>query len=50
MRLSMNLSYAGGFKETVQQIVDLEHAGLDVVWVAEAYSFDAISLMGYSAV
>ncbi len=49
MRLSMNLSYAGGFKETVQQIVDLEHAGLDVVWVAEAYSFDAISQMGYLA-
>ena len=49
MRLSMNLSYAGGFKETVQQVVDLEQAGLDVVWVAEAYSFDAISQMGYLA-
>jgi len=49
MRLSMNLSYAGGFKETVQQVADLERAGLDVVWVAEAYSFDAISQMGYLA-
>jgi F420-dependent oxidoreductase-like protein len=49
MRLSMQLSYAGGFKESVQQIVDLEHAGLDVVWVAEAYSFDAVSQMGYLA-
>src|SRR4051794_20771721 len=49
MRLSMNMSYAGGFKETVQQIVDLEQAGLDIVWVAEAYSFDAISQMGYLA-
>lgn len=49
MRLSMNLSYAGGFKESVQQIVDLEQAGLDIVWVAEAYSFDAISQMGYLA-
>ena len=27
----------------------MERAGLDVVWVAEAYSFDAVSLMGYLA-
>jgi F420-dependent oxidoreductase-like protein len=45
----MALSYAGGFKETAQRIVDLEQAGLDVVWVAEAYSFDAVSQMGYLA-
>src|SRR5262245_1847490 len=49
MRLSMQLSYAGGFKESVQKVVDLEKAGLDIVWVAEAYSFDAISQMGYLA-
>src|SRR3954451_6334029 len=49
MRLSMNMSYAGGFKESVQQVADMERAGLDVVWVAEAYSFDAISQMGYLA-
>jgi F420-dependent oxidoreductase-like protein len=49
MRLSMSLSYAGGFKEGVQKVVDLEKAGLDIVWVAEAYSFDAISQMGYLA-
>ena len=49
MRLSMQLSYAGGFKESVQQVVDLEQAGLDIVWVAEAYSFDAVSQMGYLA-
>ena len=49
MRLSMQLSYAGGFKDSVQQVADLERAGLDIVWVAEAYSFDAISQMGYLA-
>ena len=49
MKLSMKLSYAGGFKEAAKQVVDLEKAGLDVVWVAEAYSFDAISQMGYLA-
>ena len=49
MKLSMSLSYAGGFKEAAKQVVDLEKAGLDVVWVAEAYTFDAISQMGYLA-
>jgi F420-dependent oxidoreductase-like protein len=49
MKLSMPLSYAGGFKESAQQAVALENAGLDTVWVAEAYGFDAVSLMGYLA-
>ena len=49
MRLSMQLSYAGGFKEAVDQVADLERAGLDMVWVAEAYGYDAPSLMGYLA-
>ena len=43
------LGYAGGFKESVQRVVELEKAGLDQVWVAEAYSFDAISQVGYLA-
>ena len=49
MRLSMQLSYAGGFKEAVDQVASLEKAGLDMVWVAEAYGYDAPSLMGYLA-
>lgn len=49
MRISMLLSYAGGFKEAVEEIGELEQAGLDVVWVPEAYSFDAPSAMGYLA-
>ncbi len=49
MRISSLLSYAGGFKETVEEIKALEQAGLDVVWVPEAYSFDAPSAMGYLA-
>ena len=49
MKLSTQLSYAGGFKEAVDQVVELEKAGLDMVWVAEAYSFDAVSSMGYLA-
>ena len=49
MKLSMNINYSGGFHEAVQRVVDLEKAGLDVVWIAEAYSFDAISQVGYLA-
>lgn len=49
MKLSMALSYAGGFKETANQVADLEKAGLDIIWVAEAYTFDAVSQMGYLA-
>ena len=49
MKLSMALGYAGGFKESAQQAVALENAGIDTVWVAEAYGFDGVSLMGYLA-
>ena len=45
----MMVNYSGGFKESVDQIVELEKAGLDLVWVPEAYSFDAISQVGYLA-
>jgi len=49
MKLGMPLSYAGGFKEAARQTADLESAGLDMVWVAEAYGFDGVSFMGYLA-
>ncbi len=45
----MPLSYAGGFAESARQTAALEKVGLDVVWVAEAYGYDAPSLMGYLA-
>lgn len=43
------LSYAGGFEEAVDEVARLENEGLDTVWVAEAWGFDAVSLMGYLA-
>jgi F420-dependent oxidoreductase-like protein len=49
MRIGMQLNYAGGFKETVDELADYEKAGLDIVFVPEAYSFDAVSQMGYIA-
>ncbi|WP_084956682.1 LLM class F420-dependent oxidoreductase [Thermoactinospora rubra] len=49
MRIGMALSYSGGFKEAVAELADYEKAGLDIVFVAEAYSFDAVSQLGYIA-
>jgi F420-dependent oxidoreductase-like protein len=49
MRVGMSLSYAGGFTETVRELADFERAGLDIVFVPEAYSFDAVSQLGFIA-
>src|ERR1700720_2705081 len=49
MRLGMMLNYAGGFAETVVELADYEQAGLDIVFVPEAYSYDAVSQLGYIA-
>jgi F420-dependent oxidoreductase-like protein len=49
MQISMQLSYSGGFKEAADTVAGLEKAGLDLVWIAEAYGFDGPSLMGYLA-
>src|SRR4051794_41813927 len=45
----MQIDYAGGYEASAAGVVELEAAGLDIVWVAEAYSFDAVSSMGYLA-
>ena len=49
MRVGMMLNYAGGFKETMAELADFEAAGLDIVFVPEAYSYDAVSQLGYIA-
>ncbi|HVB46588.1 MAG TPA: LLM class F420-dependent oxidoreductase [Streptosporangiaceae bacterium] len=49
MRIGMSLNYAGGFAETVAELADYEKAGLDIVFVPEAYSYDAVSQLGYVA-
>lgn len=49
MRIGTAINYAGGFAESVADIVELEKAGLDIVFVPEAYSFDAVSQLGYVA-
>ncbi len=49
MRIGMTLNYTGGFKQTVAELADFEKAGLEIVFVAELYSFDAVSQLGYIA-
>ncbi|BAD58272.1 LLM class F420-dependent oxidoreductase [Nocardia farcinica] len=49
MRIGLGINYSGGFKEVAAEVADLERAGLDIVFVPEAYSFDAVSALGYLA-
>jgi F420-dependent oxidoreductase-like protein len=49
-RLGVSVDYAGAtFAESAADVVEFERAGADVVTVSEAYSFDAVSQLGYLA-
>ncbi len=49
MKLGMAIQYAGDPLAQIDRVPELERAGLDMVWVAEAYGIDAVSVMGYLA-
>jgi F420-dependent oxidoreductase-like protein len=49
VQLSTPLQYDGNPRATADQVAELEQAGLDMVWVAEAYGYDSPTLMGYLA-
>jgi F420-dependent oxidoreductase-like protein len=49
MKLSTMIDYTGDPREAGARVRDLERAGMDMVWVAELYSFDAVSILGYLA-
>jgi F420-dependent oxidoreductase-like protein len=49
MELSITLDYATDPRAAADEAAALESAGLDAVWVAEAYGFDAPTIMGYLA-
>ena len=49
MKISTFLSYSCGFRQAAAEVAEFEKAGLDMVWVAEAYGLDGPSLMGYLA-
>ncbi len=49
MKIGYALHYQQDFHEGAKQAVELEKAGLDIVWCSEAYGVDAISRIGYLA-
>ncbi|MRG61052.1 LLM class F420-dependent oxidoreductase [Agromyces sp. CFH 90414] len=49
MRVGMFLNYAGGFREAADEVAELEASGVDLIAVPEAYSFDAVSQLGFLA-
>jgi F420-dependent oxidoreductase-like protein len=49
MRIGAALPYAGNPRGTADEVARWEDAGLDVLWVSEAYGFDAATIMGYLA-
>ncbi|MBK5222308.1 MAG: LLM class F420-dependent oxidoreductase [Acidimicrobiia bacterium] len=49
MKIGMGISYTGDPKAAGDRAADLESAGVDMLWVAELYSFDAVSILGYLA-
>ncbi|MBO3736840.1 LLM class F420-dependent oxidoreductase [Actinoplanes sp. NEAU-H7] len=50
MRLGIQLGYSGeGFAADVDEVVEYEEAGAELVVVPEAYSFDAVSRLGFLA-
>jgi F420-dependent oxidoreductase-like protein len=49
VRVSLHLDYSQSQGEALDLVLRAEQAGLDQVWVPEAYSFDAVSLLAYAA-
>jgi F420-dependent oxidoreductase-like protein len=49
MRIATALTYANDPRAEADALAAWEHDGLDVVWVSEAYGFDAPTIMGYLA-
>jgi F420-dependent oxidoreductase-like protein len=49
MKISTQVNYSGDYPAAARQVLEYEQAGMDMIWIAEAYGFDAVSLMGYLA-
>ena len=49
MRIGTTLAYAADPRDGADDVAAWEEEGLDVVWVSEAYGFDAPTVMGYLA-
>jgi F420-dependent oxidoreductase-like protein len=49
MKLSTLMPYGGDPRQMATQVQALEAAGIDMVWIPEVYTFDAVSQLGYLA-
>ena len=49
VKLATQIQYAGDFRAAAREVAAMEAVGLDAVFVPEAYSFDAVSQVGYLA-
>ena len=49
MKLAMAVNYAGDPHQAAEHAQALEERGVDLSWVAELYSFDAVSILGFLA-
>lgn len=49
MKISMTITYSDDPLNAVAHAQAMERAGVDQAWVAEAYSFDAVSTLGFLA-
>ncbi|MET0931017.1 MAG: LLM class F420-dependent oxidoreductase [Aeromicrobium sp.] len=49
MQLASMLEYAGDPRAAAAQVTEREKAGIDIMWVSEAYGFDAPTMLGYLA-
>jgi F420-dependent oxidoreductase-like protein len=49
VKLAAPVAYGGNPLDAAAQARELETRGVDLTWVAELYSFDAVSILGYLA-
>ena len=50
MKIGVSAHYSrGNVSQQAKELKELEKAGVDVIWVAESYSFDSPSALGYLA-
>ena len=50
MKIGTSAHYSrGDISGQAKELTELEKAGVDLIWVAESYSFDAVSALGYLA-
>jgi alkanesulfonate monooxygenase SsuD/methylene tetrahydromethanopterin reductase-like flavin-dependent oxidoreductase (luciferase family) len=49
VKLAAGLRYGGDPLAASARAVEFERLGVDMVWVSEGYSFDAVSLLGHIA-